>query len=80
MMFQLIMVLLLFLFTPKKVVCQGTNTNDGELNFNGGKNLYTTGSANLNNNGLLTLTNSTPRTTGQVFYNRPLQIWTCLCY
>ncbi|CAN7086681.1 unnamed protein product [Brassica oleracea var. botrytis] len=73
MMFQLIMVLLLFLFTPKKVVCQGTNTNDGELNFNGGKNLYTTGSANLNNNGLLTLTNSTPRTTGQVFYNRPLQ-------
>ncbi|AAB61103.1 Strong similarity to Arabidopsis receptor-like kinase (gb/ATLECGENE) and F20P5.15 [Arabidopsis thaliana] len=68
------MVLLLFLvlfFVPESVVCQRPNPNGVEFNTSG--NMYTSGSAYINNNGLIRLTNSTPQTTGQVFYNDQLR-------
>ncbi|CAL9240119.1 unnamed protein product [Arabidopsis halleri] len=68
------MMMLLFLvlfFFPKNVVCQGPNPKGGEFYISG--DLYTSGSAYINNNGLIRLTNSTPQTTGQVFYNDPLR-------
>ncbi|CAH8257677.1 unnamed protein product [Arabidopsis lyrata] len=70
-MFQPTVLLLLLLFFHKNVVCQGSDPTGGEFDFNGF--LYAAGSANLNNNGLFRLTNSTTQTAGQVFYNFPVR-------
>ncbi|EFH65013.1 lectin protein kinase family protein [Arabidopsis lyrata subsp. lyrata] len=70
----MMLLFLLLLFFPKNsenVVCQGSDPTGGEFDFNGF--LYAAGSANLNNNGLFRLTNSTTQTAGQVFYNFPVR-------
>ncbi|KAL0873020.1 hypothetical protein Bca101_022725 [Brassica carinata] len=64
-----VILLLLLQFFSKKAVSQ---SEEGEFGFNG--YLYNSyGIANLDSNGLLTLTNSTSYKTGQVFYNLPVR-------
>ncbi|CAA7014391.1 unnamed protein product [Microthlaspi erraticum] len=67
----MLLLFFLLLFFPKNVVCQGSDPTGGDFNFNGF--LYTSGSANLNSNGLFRLTNSQTQTSGQVFYSFPLR-------
>ncbi|CAN6919514.1 unnamed protein product [Brassica oleracea] len=64
-----VLVILLLLIFSNKAVSQ---SEEGEFGFNG--YLYNSyGIANLDSNGLLTLTNSTSFKSGQVFYNLPVR-------
>ncbi|CAF2148062.1 BnaA01g07850D [Brassica napus] len=64
-----VLVILLLLIFSNKAVSQ---SEEGEFGFNG--YLYNSyGIANLDSNGLLTLTNSTSYKSGQVFYNLPVR-------
>lgn len=70
------LLLLTLLFFPKNVVCQGSGPTSGEFNLNGYFNRYlsTSGSANIDSDGLISLTNFTEfqrAGVGQVFYNFP---------
>lgn len=70
------LLLLTLLFFPKNVVCQGPGPTSGEFNLNGYFNryLHTSGTANIDSNGLISLTKSTMfqrAGAGQVLYNFP---------
>ncbi|KAJ4913377.1 L-type lectin-domain containing receptor kinase V.9 [Raphanus sativus] len=68
-MFVLVILLLLLQLFSNKTVSQ---SEEGEFGFNG--YLYNSyGIANLDSNGLLTLTNLTSYKSGQVFYNLPVR-------